>query len=54
MHRGTESRLAQLESFKAATKEVGQTTVREEPGCLVLYAVSEKENPARVIRLILR
>jgi quinol monooxygenase YgiN len=39
---------AQLESFKAATKEVGQTSVREEPGCLVLYAVSEKENPARV------
>ena len=34
---------ARLESFKAATKEVGDTSVREEAGCLVLYAVSEKE-----------
>jgi quinol monooxygenase YgiN len=39
---------AQLESFKAAAKEVGETSVRVEPGCLVLYAVSEKESPARV------
>src|ERR1700674_5953880 len=39
---------AQLESFKAAAKEVGETSVRVESGCLVLYAVSEKENPARV------
>ena len=39
---------AQLESFKAATREVGQTSVRVEPGCLVLYAVSEKEKPGRV------
>jgi quinol monooxygenase YgiN len=40
---------AQLEGFKAAAKEVGETSVRAEPGCLVLYAVSEKENPGRVI-----
>jgi quinol monooxygenase YgiN len=40
---------AHLESFKAATKEVGETSVRVEPGCLILYAVSEKENPGRVI-----
>ena len=40
---------AQLESFKAAAKEVGESSVRVEPGCLVLYAVSEKENPGRVI-----
>jgi quinol monooxygenase YgiN len=39
---------AQLERFTAATKEVGQTSVREEPGCLVLYAVAEKDNPGRV------
>lgn len=39
---------AQLESFKAAIKEVGKTSVRVEPGCLVLYAVSENENPGRV------
>ena len=38
----------QLESFRAATKEVGKTSVRLEPGCLLLYAVSEKENPARI------
>lgn len=37
-----------LESFTAATKEVGEASVRKEPGCLVLYAVSETENPARV------
>ena len=40
---------AQLESFKAAAKEVGETSVRVEPGCLVLYAVSAKEHPGRVI-----
>ena len=38
----------QLESFKAATKEVGEISVREKAGCLVLYAVSEKENPGHV------
>ena len=38
----------QLDSFKAATKEVGETSVRVEPGCLVLYAVSEKDNPGHV------
>ena len=39
---------AQLESFKAAIQEVTETSVRVEPGCFVLYAVSEKENPARI------
>jgi len=39
---------AQLESFTAATNEVGETSVREETGCLVLYDVSEKNNPGRV------
>jgi quinol monooxygenase YgiN len=39
---------AQLESFKAASKEVGEISVRVEPGCLVLYAVSERDTPARV------
>ena len=39
---------AQMESFKAAAKEVGETSVHVESGCLVLYAVSEKENPTRV------
>lgn len=37
----------QLESFKAAIKESVETSVRVEPGVLVLYAVAEKDNPAR-------
>jgi quinol monooxygenase YgiN len=28
--------------------EVTETSVREEPGCLILYAVAEKEAPARI------
>ena len=39
---------AQLESFNLAVKESIETTVRVEPGVLVLYAVSEKDNPTRV------
>jgi hypothetical protein len=35
---------AQLESFKSAIKEGVETAVRKEPGVLVLYAVSEKDN----------
>jgi quinol monooxygenase YgiN len=38
----------QVEAFAVATREVGQASVRTEEGCLVLYAVSEKDNPARV------
>ncbi len=37
---------AKLESFKAAIKEGIETAVRVEPGVLVLYAVSAKDNPA--------
>jgi quinol monooxygenase YgiN len=40
---------AQLGSFKAAIQEGIETSVRTEPGVLVLYAVSEKDNPSRVI-----
>jgi quinol monooxygenase YgiN len=36
---------AQFESFKAAIKEGIDAAVRLEPGVLVLYAVSEKDNP---------
>jgi quinol monooxygenase YgiN len=39
---------AQLESYKAAVKEQIETAVRAEPGVLVLYAVTEKDNPAHV------
>jgi quinol monooxygenase YgiN len=39
---------AQLEDYEAAVKEQIETAVRVEPGVLVLYAVSEKDNPTRV------
>ena len=39
---------AQLESFNSAVKESIETSVRVEPGVLILYAVSEKDNPTRV------
>jgi quinol monooxygenase YgiN len=38
---------AQLENFKAAIRESVETSVRVEPGVLVLYAVAEKDDPAR-------
>jgi quinol monooxygenase YgiN len=39
---------AQLESYKAAVKEQIETAIRVEPRVLVLYAVSEKDNPAHI------
>ena len=39
---------AQLESYKAAVKEQIETAIGVEPGVLVLYAVSEKDDPARI------
>lgn len=39
---------AQADAFAIATREVGQASVRSEDGCLVLYAVAEKDNPGRV------
>lgn len=39
---------AQLEAYKAAVKEHIETAVRVETGVLVLYAVSDKDNPTRV------
>lgn len=38
----------QLEDYKAAIREHIETAVRVEPGVLVLYAVSEKDSPARI------
>jgi quinol monooxygenase YgiN len=38
----------QLAAFQAAIKESVETSVRVEPGVLVLYAVSEKDDPARI------
>jgi quinol monooxygenase YgiN len=39
---------SQLEPFKAAIKENGETAVRVEPGCKGFSAVFEKDNPTRV------
>jgi len=39
---------AQAEAFAAATREIGQASVRLEEGCLALYAVAEKDNPGVV------
>jgi quinol monooxygenase YgiN len=39
---------AQLDSYKAAVQEQIDAAIRLEPGVQVLYAVSEKDNPARV------
>ena len=39
---------AQLESYKAAVQEQIEAAIRLEPGVLVLYSVSNKDNPAHV------
>jgi quinol monooxygenase YgiN len=39
---------AQLEDYKAAVREQIETAIPVEPGVLVLHAVSEKDDPARV------
>nr|WP_236843489.1 putative quinol monooxygenase [Bradyrhizobium icense] len=39
----------QLESYKAAVNEQIEAAVRLEPGVLALYAVADKENPARIL-----
>ncbi len=39
---------AQLEAYKSALKEEIETSIRIEPGVLILYAVSLKENPAHI------
>ena len=39
---------AQLEDYEAAASEQIEAATRVEPGVLALYAVSEKDNPARV------
>ena len=39
---------AQLEDYKAAVREHIETAIRVEPGVLVLYSVSEKDNPTHI------
>jgi quinol monooxygenase YgiN len=38
----------QLDAYRAAVQEQIDAAIRKEPGVLVLYAVSEKDNPTRV------
>ena len=38
----------QLDAYKAAVMEQIETAIRVEPGVLVLYAVSDKDNPTHV------
>lgn len=38
----------QLEEYRAAVREQISAAIHDEPGVLVLYAVSDKDNPARV------
>jgi quinol monooxygenase YgiN len=40
---------AQLDSYKAAVAEHIEAALRLEPGVLVLYSVSKRDNPAHVI-----
>jgi quinol monooxygenase YgiN len=39
---------ANLEAYKRAVKEEMEEAVRIEPGVLAIYAVAEKDNPARL------
>ena len=39
---------AQLESYKSAVREQIEAAIRLEPGVLVLYSVSKKEDPSHV------
>ena len=37
-----------LEEYMKYATEVGEVSLRTEPGVLTMYAVSEKENPGRI------
>jgi len=39
---------AQLEPYQAAVKEQIEAAIRLEPGVLVLYAVSQRDNPSHI------
>jgi quinol monooxygenase YgiN len=39
---------AQLPDYRAAVAEHAETAIRAEPGVLVLYAVSERDDPTRI------
>lgn len=37
-----------LEEYRKFAAEVGETSLREEPGVLAMYAVAEKDDPCRI------
>lgn len=37
-----------LEEYRKYAAEVGETSLREEPGVLTMYALAEKDNPCRI------
>lgn len=39
---------ARLDAYKASVKEEMEASVRVEPGVLAIYAVAEKDNPAKL------
>ncbi len=39
---------AQLDAYKAAVRENGETAIRVEPGCLTFNIAYEKDNPAHI------
>ncbi len=39
---------AQLDAYKAAVRENGETAIRVEPGCLAFNIAYEKDNPAHI------
>ena len=41
-------RLSKIEVYLEYATEVGEVSLRTEPGVLTMYAVSEKENPGRI------
>lgn len=42
---------AQLDKYTAAMKEIGETSLRTEPGVLMLYSVDEKARPNYIMIL---
>jgi len=39
---------AQLENYRAAVRKQIEAAIRKEPGVLVLYSVSEEDNPSHI------
>ncbi|HEY4154591.1 MAG TPA: putative quinol monooxygenase [Puia sp.] len=39
---------AQADQYKAAVKEIGETSLRSEPGVLMLFSVADKNQPGHI------